>query len=113
MKRRTPAEAGLPPVPLSDESYTLHDFPLIREFLSATAYDDQTPRSPGYLTLRNRGGSYEITLYDVDAGMRVAARACLLDDVLAAAELLLGADQAPWEQDRYLTEQLTKNRKKK
>lgn len=113
MKRRTPPAAGLPALPLEDQSKVLHKFPLIREFLSSTAYEDQSPRQPGYFTLRNRGGSYEVTVYDPDAGLRCAVRAMTLDDVLAATELLLGAAEAPWETDRWLTEQLAKNRKKR
>lgn len=113
MKRRTPPAAGLPALPLDDNSKVLAKLPLIREFLSATAYEDQSPRQPGYLTLKNRGGSYEITVYDPDAGLRCAVRAMTLDDVFAAAELLLGASDAPWEVDRWLTDQLAKNRKKR
>lgn len=113
MKRRTPPAAGLPALPLDDTSKVLLKFPLVREFLSATAYEDQTPRQPGYMTIRNRVGSYEITVYDPDAGLRCAARAMTLDDVLAATELLLGAKEAPWEVDRFLMEQVTKNKKKR
>lgn len=113
MMRRTPPAAGLPALPLDSESKVLARLPLIREFLSATAYEDQSPRQPGYLTLKNRGGSYEITVYDPDAGLRCAVRAMTLDDVLAATELLLGTADAPWEVDRWLTDQLAKNRKKR
>ena len=57
---------------------------------------------------------YELTLYDLDSGTRLPVRAATLDEVLAAAEKLLGVENAPWEIDRYLTEQLAgKNKKKK
>lgn len=113
MKRRTAPESGLPMVPLPSESKVLGKLPLLREFVSSTAYDDQSPRTPGYFTLRNRGGSYQITLYDVDAGLRCACGAPTLDDTFGAAELLLGAENAPWEIDQYLTDQLLKKKKKK
>lgn len=113
MKRRTPAEAGLPALPLPSESKLFAKLPLIREFLSATAYDDGSPRQPGYLTVRNRGGSYEITAYDPDAGLRAAVRAMTIDDTWAALELLLGAAEAPWETDHYLMDQLLKKKKRR
>lgn len=113
VKRRTPAEVGLPPIPLPSDSKLFHKLPLLREFLSATAYDDQSIRTPGYFTMRNRGGSYEVTVYDPDAGLRCAVRAATIDDAFAGVELLLGAENAPWEVDSYLSDQLAKKRKKR
>lgn len=113
MKRRTPAEAGLPALPLPSDSKLFVKWPLIREFMTSTAYDDGTPRTPGYLTWRNKGGSFEITVFDPDAGLRCAVRAMTIDDTFAAVEMLLGAENAPWETDRYLTEELLKKKKKR
>lgn len=114
MKRRAAPQGGLPVVPaLPATSVMLGKLPLIREFLSATAYDDGTMRTPGYYTFRNRGHSYELTLSDPDSGMRLVARGPDIDKTFSLAETLLGTEDAQWEIDRYLTEQLEKKRPKK
>lgn len=114
MKRRQPVvNVGACAPALPATSVLLAKLPAIREFLSATGYDDGSPRVPGYLTLRNRGHSYEITLYDPDAGLRLPARGPDLDKTLLLAEQLLGVQEAPWEVDNYLTEQLAKKSKKR
>lgn len=113
MKRRAPVSENIPGPALAAESKVLDKLPKIREFLSAVKYDDGSVRQPGYVTIRNRTWSYEITLYDPDAGLRVAVRAPTLDDVWAAAELILEADDAPWEIDQYLQSQLSRGKKKR
>ena len=114
MKRRQPVvNVGACAPALPATSVLLAKLPAIREFLSATAYDDGSPRVPGYLTLRNRGHSYELTLYDPDAGLRLPTRGPDLDKTLLLAEQLLGVEEAPWEVDNYLTEQLAKRAKRK
>lgn len=116
MKRRERAAAGLPLVPaLSNESVPLNDFPLLREWVSCTAYDDGSIRVPGYITLRNRGHSYEVTVYDVDEGLRLPVRGPDLDRTLMLVETLLGTQDAAWEVDDYLQSQLARKsaRKKK
>jgi hypothetical protein len=86
---------------------------VLREFISATEYEDKTPRTPGYYTLRNRGAAYELTVYDPDSGTRLPCRGQTLDEVFALVEKLLGAVEAPWECDSYLTEQLARKGKRK
>ena len=113
MKRRTPAEAGLPAVPLDASSKLFGKLSLVCEFLTSTAYDDGTPRTPGYVTWRNRGGSFEITAYDPDAGLRCAVRHMTIDGAWAALDVLIGATEAPWEIDQYLTDQLLKKKKRR
>lgn len=114
MKRRlVSAEPGTPPPALPAVSTTLAKLPLLREFLTATAYDDGSIRTPGYVWLKNTGAVFEITCFDPDSGTRLPVRAATLDELLSAVEKLLGAEAAPWEADRYLTEQLTKKRRKK
>jgi hypothetical protein len=114
VKRRQPVgETSLPPVGLGAVSVILGKLPAIREFLSCMAYDDGSLRTPGYVTLRNRGTAYEFTLYDPDAGARMAVRAETFDAVLTQAEQLLGVAEAPWEVDQYLTDQLGKKKKRK
>jgi len=116
VKRRivgTAAHSVVPALPAT--SLILAKLPAIREFLTATSYDDGTSREPGYLTLRNRRNVFEVTLYDPDAGLRLPVQAKTLDDVLALTEQLVGVEEAPWEVDDYLTSRLArlKTRKKK
>jgi len=109
-RRRSPGEELVIPI-LSRETKLLAKLPRLCEFLTATSYDDNTFRTPGYLTLRNRLTTFELTLYDPDAGLRLALRAVALDDVLMLAEKAVDADGMPWEVDNYLTEQAGKKKK--
>lgn len=112
-RRNAPAGSGVIQPALPAASIMLGKLPAIREFLTATEYEDKAPRTPGYITLRNRQVTFEVTLYDPDSGSRLSARAAKLDDVLALVEQLLGVEEAPWEVDPYLTEQLARRGKKK
>lgn len=114
MKRRTPPaseDAIIKPLPAA--SVMLAKLPTIREFLTATQYDDKTPREPGYVTLRNLGTTFEVTLYDPDAGLRLPCRGDTLDGVLALMEQLAGTEEAAWEVDRYLTQRKQERAKKR
>lgn len=114
MKRRQAARPGDTVVPaLPSTSTLLPKLPALREFISATAYDDGTPRTPGYFTVRNRVTTYEVTVYDPDGAARLSGRAPTLDGALSLVEQLLGVEEAPWEPDRYLAEQAAKSRPKK
>lgn len=115
MKRRQPPLEGgeyIAPA-LSMTSTILSKLPALREFITATSYEDGTARVPGYFTLRNRGASFEITVYDYDSGCRMAVTAPELDKALLLLETMLGVADAPWEQDRWLMEQLVKRNKGK
>lgn len=113
MKRRNaPASTGVIQPALPAASVMLGKLPAIREFLTATEYEDKSPRTPGYITIRNRQVTFEATLYDPDSGSRLSARAAKLDDVLALLEQLLGVEEAPWEIDSYLTEMLNRRTKR-
>lgn len=114
MKRRQAAEPGkatVPPLPATSTHWP--KLPTIREFITATSYDDGSARQPGYLTVRNRTTTMEVTLYDPDSGSRLVCRGPSLDEALVLAEKLLGAEEAPWEVDNYLQQQLAKSKKKK
>lgn len=99
--------------PLPSTSTLLPKCPALREFISATVYDDGTPRTPGYVTFRNRVTTYEVTVYDPDSASRLCARGPDLDHTLNLLEKLLGAEEAPWEPDRYLQEQQQSKLKRK
>ncbi len=114
MKRRNAPLGGgaiVPALPMA--STILAKLPAVREFLTATEYEDHSPRQPGYVTLRNRTTTFEVTLYDPDAGARLAVRGPDLDKTLLLVEQLLGVEEAPWELDGYLQEQLARRAKKK
>lgn len=113
MKRRVVKGSDLILPLLSRETATLKKLPDLVAFLAECSYDDMTMRTPGYFTLRNRLHCYELTLYDPDAGVRLALRAQTLDDVLRLANEAVTAEGLPWEIDNYLQEQLTKKTKKK
>jgi hypothetical protein len=114
MKRRLAVTAASVITPALPSTSTLWPkLPAIREFLHATAYEDGTPRQPGYLTVRNKVTGIEVTLYDPDSGTRLPCRGRTLDEALTLTEQLLGVEEAPWESDRYLMEQIMKLSKKK
>lgn len=103
--------AIIPALPAT--SVLLSKLPAIREFITATQYEDGSPRVPGYFTLRNRGASFELTMYDYDSGCRLPVSAHELDKALQLMEQLLGVEEAPWEPDRYLMNLLAERNKKK
>lgn len=114
IKRRSGmGEANLPSLPLPATSLILAKLPLVREFITATTYDDQTLRAPGYFTMRNKSTQFEVTFYDPDPALRLPCRGLTIDDAFALAEKLLGTDGAPWEHDQYLSECAARKKKRK
>jgi len=112
-RRMPPAGASDLVPPLPSESSILVDLPLIRQSCSATQYEDGSSRVPGYLWLMNRTTAFEVIMFDPDSGSRLPARGADLDSALILLEKLLGTNDAPWEQDRWLMEQLQKRSKTK
>lgn len=117
MKRRSPPVDGPAIVaPLPSASTLWPKLPATRAFIHDTAYEDGTARIPGYITIRNKVTTIEITYYDPDSGTRLPCRGSTLDQALTLGEQLLGVEEAPWEVDKYLMEQLvakSKNRRRK
>lgn len=97
---------------LSADSTVLKRFPRLCEFLTATAYDDGSPRAPGRLWLDNDGIAFTITLFEPTAYKRVRLRGNTLDDAIVLAEKHLGLESAPWEADQYARDRATKKTKK-
>lgn len=111
--RKLASTTGIVAIPqLPGVSKIFAKCPRVLEFMSATAYDDGSPRKPGYLTWRNRGHCYELTAYDPDSGLRLPVSGPDVDHVYGALEGLLGAPDAPWQVDDYLMGQLTKKKRK-
>jgi len=113
IKRRAVALKQQPLPELSRESTILKKCPALMEFLTATQFDDGSCREPGYYSMRNRGASFELTIYDPNAGLRLPVNAATHDACFAMVEQHLGVDEAPWQVDRYLAEQCAKKSKKK
>lgn len=102
VKRRDKVGVVGSPVPAaSATSVILSKLPLLREWLSATSYDDGGVRTPGALRLTTRGTLWALTLTDPDAGARLPVLGQDLDKTLLLLEQLLGAAEAPWEVDPY------------
>jgi hypothetical protein len=114
MKRRASyALSELIPPAAAGASVILAKLPGLREFLSFTSYDDGSVRQPGTLRLTSHYGAWEVTVQDPDAAARLTVRDGSLDKALLLIEQLLGAEEAPWETDRYLAERQAKKPVKK
>jgi hypothetical protein len=67
-----------------------------------TKYDDGDPRKPGWFTVKTMGSAWVVQVKDPDSAMSLSATGQTLDDALALADLLLTAEEAPWEPDPFL-----------
>jgi len=113
LRRNKPPGAGEPPPALLAPDDVFGEGSLLAQWLSATKYEDGTVRIPGSVRIENLGASYRVTVYDHDAGLRLPCSAPTLSEALGSVEQLLGVVDAPWEVDRYLTEQVAKRQPKK
>lgn len=114
VKRRSPlAGPGAIVPPLPSHSKLLAKQTLLCEFLSATKYDDETPRQPGYLWLTNDTTGYTVHLFDPDSASRLLCRGGTIDEAFLLAETGLGLENAPWVPDRFLQARLEGSKKKK
>jgi hypothetical protein len=93
------------------ESVILHSLPAVVAHLAVTRYDDGTPRRPGWITVSAQGAVWRVVAKDPDAGASLMSTGNSVDDALALMELLLGAEDAPWEVDPYLTQSRRGGRK--
>lgn len=98
--------------PLSRDSVVLKKFPCLCEFLTATRYEDGSPRAPGRLWLDNDGVAFTVTLFEPSAFARVRIRGNTLDDAVALAERHLSLESAPWEADQYARDKASQKKKK-
>lgn len=111
LKRRAPlAGPKEVKIALPCESVILCDLPLLREHCSATTYADGGVRQPGYFWVMNRETCYEVLVFDPDAGARLPCRGASYDAAFLTAEKLLGCEDAPWEQDKYLSGRLAEKK---
>jgi len=105
MPIRRPAAGGpINRAALPNESTALKKYPTLCEWLSATTYEDGSPRVPGYFWFTNRCIAFEVTLFDPDQCVKMPCLGRTIDEALACAETHLRAEDAPWQPDPYLAE---------
>lgn len=114
MKRKSVGvtAAGSPHTHLAPvESNILDKCPNIVAHCAVTRYDDATARQPGWVTLKTMGSAWVLEAKDPDAAARVTATGDTLDNAIALLELLLGAEETPWESDPWLRQRAGKAKK--
>jgi hypothetical protein len=108
VKRRMPSEAiagKVAPQHLAAvETNVMNTLPNLVSHCCVTRYDDGTARRPGWWTVKTQGTTWIVQVKDPDGCCGLSAMAQSLDDALALADLLLGADDAPWEPDPFLAD---------
>lgn len=92
------------------ESELLGKLSQIIAHCAVVKYDDGDARKPGWITLKTMGSAWVLEAKDPDSCCRMTASADTLDNALTMLDLLLGSEEAPWEPDPWLRQQL--NRKK-
>jgi len=84
------------------ESDILAKLPNLVAHCAVIRYDDGDPRVAGWWTVQTRGAAWVIVVKDPDSACKLQAVGNSLDDALALADLLLGAEETPWEPDPFL-----------
>jgi hypothetical protein len=85
--------------------------PLV-EHCGMLQYEDGSPRTPGYFTVRTNGSAWIVSVKDPDSANSFPTVGKTLDEALTTAALLLGCEEAPWEPDVYLQATQRKANKK-
>jgi hypothetical protein len=97
---------------LTADSKLLGKLPALMEFLTATAYEDGTARTPGYMWVSNRTAAFEVTLFDPDGCSKLPCLGKTLDDAFALLESHLRGDNPPWQQDGFLVKKAQEKKRK-
>jgi hypothetical protein len=84
------------------ETEILGKLPNVVAHCCVTRYEDGEPRRPGWITVKTMGAAWVIQCKDPDSCASLTATADTLDNALSLADLLLGAEEAPWENDPFL-----------
>lgn len=82
----------------------------VLKHVAINRYDDGSMRTPGCIILRTDGSNWKLILKEPDGPLQLSVVASTVDDVFALADMLLGAEEAPWEPDRYANGKPTKKR---
>lgn len=89
-------------VAAKQESKILALCPNLIMHVTCSRYDDDTPRTPGWIVIRAFRGCWEVVCKEPDSCLSLSVADANLDDALVLAETLLGDPAAPWQQDPYL-----------
>lgn len=71
----------------------------ILKHLAITRFDDGTPRIPGTIIWRPDGSSWKLIAKEPSSALQLTVSAPMVDDAFALLDILLGAEEAPWEHD--------------
>lgn len=74
-------------------------FPRILEHLAVNRFEDGTVRIPGTVICRVEGSNWKVIAKEPSSAVQLIVIGATVDDALAGLELLLGAEEAPWEED--------------
>lgn len=114
MKRRNVKSESSADGPLhlaAMETNVLHQLPNLVAHCAEVRYDDKSPRKPGWFTVKTMGAAWVIQVKDPDGCCQMSLTAQSLDDALCLADVMLGAETAPWEPDPFLKRQDTTKKK--
>lgn len=104
------ANEVVPPLPA--ESKLMAKCKRLMEWLTATTYDDGSPRTPGSLWIDSDSAAFKAMLKEPSLLLCARIRAGTFDDLIAAVETFLGLDSPPWEPDKFALERASKKTKK-
>lgn len=93
------------------ESVRFSDLLPLVEHMAIRQYEDGDLREPGWITVKSSGAAWTVQVKDPDSCCSFAVVGETLDKALETAALLLGCDEAPWEQDRFLAQQKSSRKK--
>lgn len=79
------------------DSKALQMYPAIVDSIGLLQYEDGSPRQPGYLGVWVQGSAWVTRITDKDAEATLTTEGKTLDEALELLNLMLGADDAPWE----------------
>ena len=94
------------------ETQVLANLSQLVAHIAATRLEDGSSRSPGRLFLGTRGSSYEVVCKEPDLQAELVILASTLDDALCLTDLMLGADDTPWQPDRWAQSRSAEKKKK-
>jgi len=114
MKRRNVQTESSPDGPnhlAAVETNIFHQLPNLVAHCCLVRYDDKSVRKPGWFTIKTMGAAWVVQVKDPDGGCQMQLTAQSLDDALCLADVMLGAETAPWEPDQFLRASEAKKKK--
>lgn len=83
------------------ESLLFKKLPNVMAHLCVCRYEDGTPRKPGRMFIETSGAFFKVVIKEPDDALEMLLNAPTIDDVFALADLMLGAEKAPWAPDPF------------